>query len=59
MWRKHDESRKELRFAAAFELMLCSIPGVLLGSTLCPRVPLRALRGGVAIAILYAEVRLL
>jgi len=39
-------------------LLLGSIPGVLLGSALCPRMPLRALRGAVAMAILYAGVRL-
>ncbi|MCI0370005.1 MAG: sulfite exporter TauE/SafE family protein [candidate division NC10 bacterium] len=40
-------------------LLLGSIPGVLVGSTLCPRMPQRALRGAVAMAILYAGVRLL
>lgn len=39
-------------------LLLGSIPGVLVGSTLCPRIPRRALRGAVAVAILYAGVRL-
>jgi hypothetical protein len=40
-------------------LVLGSIPGVLVGSTFCPRMPQRALRGAVAVAILYAGVRLL
>jgi len=40
-------------------LLLGSIPGVLMGSFLCPRMPQRALRGAVAMAILYAGVRLL
>ena len=40
-------------------LLFGSVPGVLLGSALCPRVPRRALRGAVAMAILYAGVRLL
>lgn len=40
-------------------LLLGSIPGVLLGSALCPRMPLRVVRGAVAMAILYAGVRLL
>ncbi|MGH7408072.1 MAG: TSUP family transporter, partial [Candidatus Methylomirabilales bacterium] len=40
-------------------LLLGSVPGVLVGSTLCPRMPQRALRGAVAMAILYAGVRLL
>jgi len=39
-------------------LLLGSIPGVLVGSTLCPRMPQRALRGVVAMAILYAGIRL-
>jgi uncharacterized membrane protein YfcA len=39
-------------------LLLGSIPGVLVGSTLCPRMPQRALRGAVAMAILYAGIRL-
>lgn len=40
-------------------LLLGSVPGVLVGSALCPRMPQRALRGAVAMAILYAGVRLL
>ena len=40
-------------------LLVGSIPGVLVGSVLCPRMPVRALRGAVAMAILYAGVRLL
>lgn len=40
-------------------LLLGSIPGVLAGSALCTRMPRRALRGIVAMAILYAGVRLL
>jgi uncharacterized membrane protein YfcA len=39
-------------------LLLGSIPGVLMGSFLCPRMPQRALRGAVAMAILYAGIRL-
>ena len=39
-------------------LLVGSIPGVLVGSALCPRMPVRALRGAVAMAILYAGVRL-
>lgn len=39
-------------------LLFGSVPGVLVGSALCPRVPRRALRGAVAMAILYAGVRL-
>ncbi len=40
-------------------LLLGSVPGVLVGSSLCSRMPRRALRGVVAIMILYAGVRLL
>jgi hypothetical protein len=40
-------------------LLLGSVPGVLAGSSLCSRMPRRALRGMVAIMILYAGVRLL
>lgn len=40
-------------------LLIGSVPGVVVGSALCPRMPRRALRGVVAMAILYAGVRLL
>ncbi len=40
-------------------LLVGSIPGVLVGSSLCSRMPRRALRGVVAITILCAGVRLL
>jgi hypothetical protein len=42
-----------------WRLLAGSVPGVLVGSALCPRMPRRAVRGAVAMAILYAGVRLL